>query len=470
MKKETTMPQIVLRWVVSLLILAGGIGVMLALGGRPPQTKPTDKTEKATLLETARVLPHTAGLDIAVDGVVTPYREIEIKSQVAGRIDQKAEACRTGRFVRQGQPLIEIDLVRYQREVRIVQAEIKELDVDLESTITLIQLAQSERQLQQKDLERLLSVEEEDVYGESEIDRARRAVLVADNAVQTLQNKLALTRARLDRAKITEERARDDLERATVKAPVDGVIVSDSVELGSYVAMGQPLFVVEDTAAVEVKCNLEMDDIYWLWYQSGRDSGKASPDTGGAYELPPVPTTVTYQLAGRADLQFTWEGKLSRYDGIGVDERTRTVPCRLVIDRPRQAKVTKSDVAGSQPDVATPPALVRGMYVRVLIHSNPSAEFVSIPERAVRPGKKVWRVRDGKLNILGPVPLVRLLVQGNEHGDVSRYWLTPKTASDIRAGDELVTTPLPGAKDGMSVRVKASHAQVASEVREEPHS
>ncbi|MFV1964814.1 MAG: efflux RND transporter periplasmic adaptor subunit [Pirellulaceae bacterium] len=473
MKKESTMFQIAVRWVVSFAILAGGVSAMLALGGWKQETRPPSDVELAPLIETIPVTLHNAPLDIEVDGVVTPFREIEIKAQVSGRIDKKVEACRTGRYVHQGELLIEIDLVRYERELRIILAEIKELDIDVENTLTLIQLAQSERQLQQKDLDRLLSVDEDGVYSDSEIDQARRAVLAAENAVQTLQNKLTLTRARLNRSKITEERARDDLDRATVRSPVDGVIVSDTVELASYVGTGQSLFVVEDTSAVEVKCNLETDEIYWLWCQSSQNRGEAASDERGAYELPPAPAIISYQLAGRADLKFSWNGRLSRYDGIGVDEKTRTVPCRLVIDRPRKAEVSRKGVVITDGNAVSPPALVRGMYVKVVIRSEPSAEFVKLPESAVRPDKKVWRVKDGKLELLGPLPLVKLVEEEGPAGP-TRYWLVPKAESGMQDGDPLVTIPPTGAQPGMTVRVatevppKTTGERDASSSQKEP--
>ena len=37
-----------------------------------------------------------------------------------------------------------------------------------------------------------------------------------------------------------------------------------------------------------------------------------------------MPVTVNFNLAGNT---YTWRGTLSRVDGSGLDERTRTVPC-----------------------------------------------------------------------------------------------------------------------------------------------
>jgi hypothetical protein len=92
------------------------------------------------------------------------------------------------------------------------------------------------------------------------------------------------------------------------------------------------------------------------------------------------------------------------------------------------------------------------MYVKVRIHAMPDVTFVRVPEQVVRPGKIVWRVRDGILNILGPIPLVQLVETQDGDGEPQHYWLTPSNESGLTAGDQLVVTPLTGVADGMPVR------------------
>jgi multidrug efflux pump subunit AcrA (membrane-fusion protein) len=453
MKRETTTFQVVMRWVASLVILVVGVSAMLALGSRKQEKKPPDDDGLAPVLEAFPVMQHNAPLEIEVDGIVTPFREIEIRAEVAGRIDEKAEACRAGRFVKQGDVLIKIDIERHERELSLIEAQINELDVEIDNAKNLIQLTQEQRLIQERDLKRMQSVQGDDVYSESEIDQVLLAINAADNAIQTVQNRLNLTEAQLARMEIAEEQAADDLKRAFVKAPVDGVIVSDMVELGSHVERGHALFVIEDTAAVEVKCNLEMDQIYWLWSHSDRQPNAGEDEPRGAYELPPVPVTVSYQLAGRADLKFCWNGRLSRYDGIGVDERTRTVPCRLIIDQPRKVDVWRDGAIVSGGEAVRPPALVRGMYVKVAIQAEPSTAFVKVPENAVRPDKRVWCIRDGKLNISRPLTLVQIITEDTEDEEALRYWLVPRDGSGLQNGDLLALTPPAGAYPDMPVRV-----------------
>ena len=256
------------------------------------------------------------------------------------------------------------------------------------------------------ELDRVLRISRS--ISESETDRARRAVLVADNTLQTLKNQLRANRVRRNRLQIAAQlahaalqKAQLDLDRTKIAAPVDGVIVRDTVEEGSFVQRGTALFTIDDTSSIEVQCSLEMGDLYWLWRQQPASSaspasGTAADDSAAAaYLVPQTAATVIYQFAGRDDLRFSWQGMLTRFEGSGLDERTRTAPCRVVVPHPREATLVGS--ADSQPAAVGPPALVRGMFVTVMLHLRLDTPLVRIPDETVQPGKHVWRVRDGRL-------------------------------------------------------------------------
>ena len=196
-----------------------------------------------------------------------------------------------------------------------------------------------------------------------------------------------ISRGRLESARNLStsnlKKARLDLQRTRILSPADGVIVNDLVEVDSFVQRGTLLFSLEDTSKVEVKCKLQMEDLYWLWDQPGRSSQTVAASAADAYDIPETHVQVVYRLAGYNDLDYIWEGRLTRYDGVGLDEKTRSAPCRVVVDEPRKRTSTHS---------SGPPALVRGMYVTIRIQVDPETPLLNIPEEALRPGNQVWRV------------------------------------------------------------------------------
>jgi len=154
--------------------------------------------------------------------------------------------------------------------------------------------------------------------------------------------------------------------------------------------------------------------------------------------MPAVPATVIYELGGQ---RFTWNGRLTRYEGAGLDERTRTVACRVHVENPTEVSLrasTEHSTIGLAPQ-----ALLRGMYVTLEFHVTPRVALLRVPEAAVRPGDVLWLVRDGKLE--RHVVSVARVVNG--------YALIPATGSGLQAGDQVVTSPLATELSGQPVRL-----------------
>ena len=74
----------------------------------------------------AVVRPYEQQLTSDADGIVVPYREIEISAEVAGRITKREEVCRAGNYVEKDQLLVEIDPRDYTLEVDRLKAELRQ--------------------------------------------------------------------------------------------------------------------------------------------------------------------------------------------------------------------------------------------------------------------------------------------------------------------------------------------------------
>jgi RND family efflux transporter MFP subunit len=443
----------IIRTVVPIIIFLLGVAGFLVLSFRKqtPTARPPEK--QGAVVETVSVQPHDKGLDIEVSGLVVPFREIELSAEIAGKITYKADVCRAGNYVAAETLLIEIDPRDYDLEVRRLMKELEqadnslaELDVESASTQELLKLAAERLALERNELDRQVRLGR--VVSESDLDRAKQSELTARNNELTLRNQQRLLntrRSRLEQAKelvsVQLEKAQLDQRRTKIVAPVDGVIVREWLEQDAYVQKGAGLVTIEDTSAAEVKCNLRMEELNWLWRQASADFSVTSATVPGHdYQLPQTPVTVTYRLAGR---DFAWNGVLARFDGIRLDEQTRTVPCRVVVPNPRDMRIVDAS-ADAEPAIG-PPALVRGMYVTVKVHAKPQTRLLQIPETAVRPGNVVWLMRDGKLDIQ-PVHVAQV---------VDRDVIIRADGSRLSAGDKVVVSPLVSAEAGMAVREQA---------------
>jgi multidrug efflux pump subunit AcrA (membrane-fusion protein) len=445
----------VFRIIVPLLILAGGgLGFLVLAGMREAPARAKEES-KLPLVETVEAVAYEKGLDIEVDGLVVPYREVKIAAEVGGRIRLKADICEAGNFVEAGTLLLEIDPLDYQLEVRRLNKEleqarvtIRELDVETANSAELIQLAEEDLELQRRELQRLKNLSGNGVITESQVDQAARAELTSRDVLLSRRSQYQLLRTRRNRFEQAQElvgtqleKAQLDLKRTKILAPIDGVIVEEMVEQDSYIQKGSTMVSVEDTSAVEVKCNLRMNELYWLWGGHSVADGTARDEgLGRGYQVPSTPVSIIYPLNGR---EYVWRGVLSRFDGIGLDEKTRTVPCRIVVKEPRG--VIAYDSSHSPIQTSGPPALVRGMYVKVVVHAQPETSFLLIPESAVQPGSFVWMV-DGETLRKMPVRVSHLANDGA---------LIEADAAGFAEGAKLVLSPLAAAHDGMPVEVTA---------------
>ncbi|MBI2480271.1 MAG: hypothetical protein HYV60_17050, partial [Planctomycetia bacterium] len=147
---------------------------------------------------------------------------------------------------------------------------------------------------------------------------------------------------------------------------------------------------------------------------------------------------------------------------MGLDEATRTVPCRVRVDNPRQVKVvsrrqeTRPEARGETSLSGGPPALVRGMFVTVTFHVDQPSPLLLIPERAVQPGKAVWIVNDGRLEEKVSLELIELIQVRDDAGEEQSCWLVEASATGLAAGDRVVVPPFGVLRDDEHVREDAT--------------
>ena len=442
----------VFRLLLPPLVLLIGVGGLYLLAASREQPQPREYEPPLPLVETVPVSQTSGGDALHADGVVVPYREITLAAQVEGRVVSKSEACRPSRTVTAGQELLRIDpqdyeltVARLQQEKSQALASVQELSVQIANAKQSIALAQEDVALQKGELSRIQSLSGRGVSTASTLDAARMAELGSRNKLMELQNGqrlLEAQQARLEQAvKLAEaklDQARLDLSRTIITAPIEGVVMSGDVEAGGYLRKGDVIAVIDDTTAAEVRISLDMRTLGFL-------RGQVPPEvaaTLGPYDVPPVSATVTYDVLGNT---YSWKGQLTRYEGLGINEQTRTVPCRILVNDPRAVSLRSGNAALP---VAAPTALVRGMYVQILLHPNPQQAFLSIPEAAVRPGNVVWVVRHGKL-------YERKLQAARVTHDVV---LASPEVTDLKPGEPVVVSPLPGVVEGMDVRVRSAQS------------
>ncbi|MCC7335442.1 MAG: HlyD family efflux transporter periplasmic adaptor subunit [Pirellulaceae bacterium] len=532
--------------IIPFLLVAVGVGVMIGMKRPIPGKKPPIEDNRAALLtqmlaadvQTVRALAEVSEvLEIPVSGTVVPFREIQLAAEVAGRITEKNPNTRSGNFVEEGSELYRIDPRDYELEVERVtrrldqeRASLAEQQQDIDNAMRLVEVAEQEMLLAEAEVARFERLGG-NFRSEAELDAAKRARLASMNQRVTIQNQVSLLRARRTRlesaVKLAEtelEQAQLNLQRTVVRAPVSGRVVTEQVEADSYVQRGTPLVTIEDTSSVEVAVNVRMDQLYWILDQQHLSSDSlVNAAQASHYQLPRNEVKVVYQLSGRESARYEWKGVLARYDGAGIDPQSRTVPIRVLVDKPGEYLINGQPARESS--MSGPSSLVRGMFVEVVIEAKPATPLLLVPKLSVKPAtgsNQIWKftanpqalvqtrqrlkaagtladpdrepvqgvdasaqsptlddpdawqagflsVIDGVAVVgpyLGPAPLEDKPAESPSTGADSKaepieYWVCEVASSELVAGDKVVVTPLPGveAEGDEPIRVRKSQLE-----------
>ena len=251
---------------------------------------------------------------------------------------------------------------------------------------------------------------------------ARRA-----NPLTLREPQLKAAEAALDREEARVAEAKLALSRTRVRAPFDGYVRDESVDLGEFVTAGQAVGRIFATDAVEVVVPLSDASaalIPGLWELRAGDAE------------PQVPARVS---ARYGDARYTWEGYVDRAE-TSLDKQTRTIDVIVRVANPFSRDVP----AGRTGDA--PPLLV-GKFVEVAIRGLVPEAYYRVPRAALQPGDEVWVVRGtGSVHI---VP-VRVLQRANDQAYV---------AGALENGQRVVTGGIQFATEGMRVQAGADAAQ-----------
>lgn len=209
---------------------------------------------------------------VASGRVISPQR-VTVALQGTGRVLRVAVA--EGQTVEAGQLLIELDnsdnrasLAQSIAAVAQAQAKLQQLS-ELSQPIALQTLAQAQTTALQarKTLDRDRDLVAKGFVSQAVVDEAQRAVDVATSQVATAQaqvntntgdgSDVALAKAALAQALAGQQLARVKLAQGTVLAPVSGVLISRSVEVGDIVQPGKALMVLAASGQTQLLIQID---------------------------------------------------------------------------------------------------------------------------------------------------------------------------------------------------------------------
>ncbi|RJP31665.1 MAG: HlyD family efflux transporter periplasmic adaptor subunit [Phycisphaerales bacterium] len=410
------------------VIAAAGVGAVLI--SSPPHVPKAEPETLAPVVGVADLVPHDTEVFLEAFGSVVPSRQVRVMPEVSGRVLEHNDRLEPGGLIAAGEPLIRIDPADYQIAVAQAQADLDVATHEAARIGARIETLHGRRAQLSVEVEylrwnaqRLGRLAERDSAGEQESRDAVTQLESREAARKTLDAEIAEQRLAVQSAEaavaVAEQRleaARLALERTSVFAPFDAIVVTENVETGQFVAAQTSI------------ATLAATDEFWAEaaIPIGRlgDIRFALDDEGDASRV-----TVTLATGGAA---VEWEGVALRPLG-DLDPLGRMAQVLISIRDPLGLNEGTSGAARR---------VLLGSFVKLRIDAGRLHGVFPIPRKALRENDRVWvRTAEGRLAIR-PVEIV-----WRRHEDVL-------VRNGFQPGDQLVTTHLASVIPDMPLRVR----------------
>jgi len=376
------------RFFLILAFLSVALLIAFSLSGCSAKTT-TGRVSQAIPVQTAVAQVGDVSSVNALTGDVTANIETNVGTKVEGMV--QAVYVDMGDHVSAGQALAQLDPTDLNRQLVQTQAQIQVDQANIQSDQASSAQAATTDQRDQ-------SLYNSGALSQSDFDTAQLALSTAQAGLQAAQGTLAKDEAAV--AIIQQE-----LDELTITSPVDGIVVTRSIELGEEISTATTCFTIAQTSTLYVTVNVSEQNI------SGVKQGTTAQIT-----VPDVGTTV-------------FQGQVTEISPT-LNPTSQAYPVQIQILNPD-------------------PAILPGMTASVLFTGLQSQPGVIIPVQAIEEtpqGSEVFTVE----NSVAHLNLVQIGATSSTQAVVT---------SGLQAGEQVVIT----GQDLLSDNVRVAVVQNASQ-------
>jgi HlyD family secretion protein len=169
---------------------------------------------------------------VIATGKIEPYSRVEIRSKVNGIVE--SIHVDEGDVVHKGQALVELDKDILETTVGEARAALEKARSRHEQA--LIEASSLEVDSARKKFDRMSRLLAEGLAPNEQMDDAETALAVANRQYRARQAAVSMAKAEMSAAAAALERSENELGYATIMSPMDGIVLSRNVDVGSAVA------------------------------------------------------------------------------------------------------------------------------------------------------------------------------------------------------------------------------------------
>ena len=358
-----------IKGIITVAVLFFAVIVAYGLVKTAPAPEQFTPEESTTSIRVVEVNRERVRLEVSSQGSVMPYKESELIPEVNGRVSWMSPNLLPGGYFAKDEVLLRIDNRDHRSKVARSKAALNR--------------SMAEEELARFELGRMEELVKKKLTSQSSLEIVLRNHRIAEAVLQD--------------SKIALEQAFRDLQRTEIKAPYDGLVRSEKVDLGQYVSRGMVIASIYAAQYAEVRLPVADKQLAYLDLPLGHRG--ELPD-----ELKPEVLLFT-DYGGK---HYEWIGKLVRTEAE-IDSRSRMVTAVVRVNNNNNVDQ---------------PALPIGLFVNARIKGRWVEGVVTIPRAALRNQSKVLVVdKDNRIHYRD-VKILRfendnvIVSDGLESGDV----------------------------------------------------
>lgn len=312
-----------------VVLLMAGVASWMVFALR---TQPAPQSSTAVIPEVnvLRVQPQTLRLNVQSQGVVTPREEIDLVSEVAGKVVQMHPALVAGGFFKANDLLLTIDPRDYDYAITSAQAKIAEA-----KRVLISEQAQVEQALH-----------EWQALGEGEASElVLRKPQLAEAQAKLLAAQADLAKAQLNRS------------RCELRAPFTGRVLSKQAGVGQFITVGAVVARIYASDVVEIRLPISTEQLGFL----NLPLVLSPPDARQGAKV-----SVTADLGGHS---YQWLGHIVRSEAAVSEDSGQWYWVAQVLNPVLP--------------VAQRPPLLKGLFVHAEIEGTERTHVYRLPRNVV---------------------------------------------------------------------------------------
>lgn len=245
-----------MKWIIGIAVVAA-----LAVGGwfftRGGESAGEIRIE-TTASQTGNVRR-----SVAASGAVRALVTVEVGSQLSGQL--AALHVDFNDTVEEGQVIAQLDPQTYETRVREAEASRATAAASLELQRASFERVQANTRSSRLEFQRIETLAQRGNASQAALDNAQASLDAAEAELSVARAQIANAQAVLQQRDATLAGARIDLDRTTIRAPINGIVVDRAVDEGQTVAasLSAPtLFTIaQDLSQVQIDAQIDEADI-----------------------------------------------------------------------------------------------------------------------------------------------------------------------------------------------------------------